>query len=345
MSTPETPVRPPEPSGPPQPPRPRRRGLRIVKGLLLGVLIGAVALVFGAFAYLKWAEGRIDRIPEEDLVSLEPVGPTYPRTFLIVGTDSRGDLPEDFEDHFGDFSGSRTDVIMLVHFVPGEGAQLVSIPRDLKVDIPGWETNRINAAYARGGADLLVQTIKRELDISINHYIEIGFGGFARLVEAIGGVTLDFEYPARDEKSGLDVDQGLVHLDAEMALAYVRSRRYQEFRDGEWRTSGGSDIGRTRRQQRLLLALFDEVTSSRNAFNLHDFVATLTEQITADENLTAGVLIELGRQAMDLKPGQLETATLPVRISNEERSYVVPIEPDAASLLDAFRNGRPFPAS
>ncbi len=268
-----------------------------------------------------------------------------PRTFLIVGTDSRGDLPDDFEDHFGDFSGSRTDVIMLVHFVPGEGAQLISIPRDLKVDIPGWETNRINAAFARGGADLLVQTIRRELDISINHYIEIGFGGFAQLVDAIGGVTLDFEYPARDQKSGLDVPQGLVHLDAEQALAYVRSRRYEEFREGEWQVSGGSDISRTRRQQRLLLALFDQVTSPSSAFSLPGFIATLTDQITADEGLTTSVLLEVGRAALDLRSGQLETATLPVRISNEERSYVVRVEPEAAVLLDSFRNAKPFPES
>lgn len=334
----ETPVRPPAP-----PEVPPRRAARALKRFLIGFLIGAVLLVFGAFAYLKWAEGRIDRIPEEDLISLEPAVPSVPRTFLIVGTDSRGDLPDDFEDFFGEFSGSRTDVIMLVHFVPGEGAQLVSIPRDLKVDIPGWQTNRINAAYARGGADLLVQTVRRELDISINHYIEIGFGGFAQLVDAIGGVTLDFPYPARDQKSGLDVEQGLVHLDAEQALAYVRSRRYEEFKDGEWKTTGGSDIGRTRRQQRLLLALFDQVTSPSSAFSLPGFVSTLTSQITADEGLTAGVLLEVGRAALDLRAGQLETATLPVRISNEERSYVVPVEPDAAVLLDAFRNGKPFP--
>lgn len=334
----DTTVRPPA-----TPEAPRGRGARALKRFLLGFLIGAVLLVFGAFAYLKWAEGRIERIPDEELTALEPVAPTKPRTFLIVGTDARGDLPEDFEDHFGDFSGSRTDVIMLVHFVPGEGAQLISIPRDLKVDIPGWETNRINAAFARGGADLLVQTIKRELDISINHYIEIGFGGFAQLVDAIGGVTLDFAHPARDLKSGLEVDAGLVHLDAEQALAYVRSRRYEEFRDGAWRTAGGSDIGRTRRQQRLLLALFDQVTSPSSAFSLPGFVTTLTSQITADEGLTAGVLLEIGRAVLDLRSGQLQTATLPVRGSQEERSYVVPIEPDATALLDAFRNAQPFP--
>jgi LCP family protein required for cell wall assembly len=316
-----------------------------VKRFLLVLLIGAVLVVFGAFAYLKWLEGRIDHIPAEELVSLEPTVSSIPRTFLIVGTDSRENLPDDFEDFFGEFSGSRSDVIMLVHFVPGAGAQLLSIPRDLKTDIPGWETNRINAAFARGGPELLVQTIKRELDISINHYIEIGFGGFAQLVDAVGGVTLDFDYPARDRKSGLDVGAGLQHLDAEMALAYVRSRFYQEFRDGEWVSVSGADISRTRRQQRLLLALFDHVTSRAGAFDLPSFVSTLTDQITADEGLTAGLLLELGRNAMALRSGQLETATLPVRYSNEERAYVIPIEPNAAVLLDAFRNGRAYPES
>ncbi len=340
MTTSQTPAAPPA-----QPPGSPRQVARVVKRFLLVLLIGSVLVVFGAFTYLKWLEGRIDRIPVEELVSLEPTVPSIPRTFLIVGTDSRENVPDDFEDFFGDFGGSRTDVIMLVHFVPGAGAQLLSIPRDLKTNIPGWETNRINAAYARGGPDLLVQTIKQELDISINHYIEIGFGGFAQLVDAVGGVTLDFDYPTRDLKSGLDVGAGLQHLHAEMALAYVRSRFYQEFRDGEWTSVGGADISRTRRQQRLLLALFDHVTSRAGAFDLPGFVATLTDQITADEGLTAGVLLELGRDAMALRSGQLETATLPVRTSNEERSYVVPIEPNAAVLLDAFRNGRSYPES
>ena len=338
MATTDTPVEP--PGAPEQFPK----GLgRALKRLSVGLLIGAVVLVLGAFAYLKWAEGRIDRIPGEDLASLEPVTPSVPRTFLVVGTDDAANVEDDSERAVGQPTGSRADVIMLLHFVPDRGAQLISIPRDLKVDIPGWETNQINAAFDRGGPDLLVRTIKQELDISINHYIEIGFVGFAELVGTIGGVTLDFQFAARDLESGLNADQGLVHLDAAMALAYVQSRSYEEFRDGQWRFSGDSEIGRTRRQQRLLLALLGHVTSPSRAFNLPGFVAALTDQITADEGLTAGVLLEIGRATMDLRSGILETATLPVRASTQEPSLVIAIERDSAALLNAFRDGTPYP--
>lgn len=313
------------------------------KKVLLALLILAVAAVFGAVGFVYFIDSKIDRIPDEALPSLEEEIEQGFRNILIVGSDSRENLPEGF-DNFGDFSGERTDVIMIAHVVPGENGQLLSLPRDLKVAIPENGTNRINAAFVFGGPDLLVQTIQGNFDIPIHHYVEIDFGGFARVVDALGGIDKTFENPARDNKSGLDVDAGAQTMDGETALAYARSRNYQELIGGSWKSIDGSDIGRTHRQQEVLLLMFDQATSASSAFNLPSFASTFAEQITADAGFSTSVMIELGRAALSLDSGEIETMTLPVKSSTEGGvAYVVPIEPDAAAVIAAFTAGDPFP--
>ena len=318
-------------------PAPPRRAHRARKIILIGLMLG-VAAVFAAIALLLWTSSKVER---QEVANLEPADGQ--RNILIVGTDSRENLPDDFEGNFGKFSGARTDVIMLVHFIPGERAQILSLPRDLKVEIPGHETNRINAAFSFGGADLLVETVRRNLDLEINNYVEIDFAGFAAIVDEIGGVELTFDRPARDKKSGLDVDDGTQLLLGPQALAYARSRSYEEFRDGEWKGVDNNDIARTRRQQEVLLALFDQATSRSNALDLPGLATTVAEQIKTDETLTVGVMVELGRAVLSLRSEDLEAMTLPVRIVTEERSYVVPVEPEATDVLAAFKAGEPFP--
>jgi LCP family protein required for cell wall assembly len=311
--------------------------------VLLGALIAAVLAVFGAVGFIYFIDSKIDRLPDEALPSLDEEIDQGFRNILIVGSDSRENLPEGF-DNFGSFGGERTDVIMVAHVIPGEGGQLLSLPRDLKVAIPENGVNKINAAFVFGGPDLLVRTVQDNFDIPIHHYVEIDFGGFARVVDALGGVTKTFEHAARDQKSGLDVDAGTVVMDGETALAYARSRNYQELIDGSWTTVNGNDIGRTQRQQEVLLLMFDEATSTSSAFSLPSFAATFAEQITADAGFTPKVMIDLGRAALSLSSGEIQTMTLPVAISNEGGvSYVVPVEPDATSVLDAFIAGTVFP--
>jgi LCP family protein required for cell wall assembly len=313
------------------------------KKVLLGLLVLSVFAVFGAVGFVYYLDSKIDKIPDEDLPSLEETIDQGFRNILIVGSDSREDLPEGF-DNFGSFSGERTDVIMVAHIIPGEGGQLLSLPRDLKVAIPGNGTNRINAAFVFGGPDLLVQTIQNNFHIPIHHYVEIDFGGFARVVDSLGGLTKTFDNPARDLKSGLNVDAGEQVMDGETALAYARSRSYQELINGSWQSVDGSDIGRTHRQQEVLLMMFDEATSPSSAFSLPSFASTFAEQITADAGFTPSVMIDLGRDTMSLSSGEIETMTLPVKSSTEGGvAYVVPIEPDATAVLDAFIAGEPFP--
>ncbi len=305
------------------------------KKVLLGFLIVAVLGVFGAIGFIYFIDSKIDKIPDEELPSLEEELDQGFRNILIVGSDSREDLPEGFEN-FGTFGGERTDVIMIAHVIPGEGAQLLSLPRDLKVAIPGEGTNRVNAAFVFGGPDLLVRTIQDNFNIPIHHYVEIDFGGFARVVDALGGIDKTFDNPARDKKSGLNVEAGTQTMDGETALAYARSRSYQELVDGSWKSIDGSDIGRTHRQQEVLLLMFDKATARSSAFSLPSFATTLAEQITADAGFTPSVMIDLGRAGLSLSSTDIETMTLPVTGSNEGGvAYVVRVEPGAPSVLAA----------
>lgn len=335
------------PSVPPaQPAPPPRKGSSFGRKLILALLAVLVLGVFAAYGYLRYTEGKIDRIAADELTALVavPAGSGDPINFLIVGVDDRSTLPDDWEDNFGDFSGRRTDVIMIAHIVPGEGIQMLSIPRDLKSDIAGFGTNRINASYVFGGPDLLVETVQSETGIPINHYTEIDFAGVGAVVDSLGGVTIDFEYPGRDLTSGFEVDAGTHTLDGEQAVAYSRSRKYQIFKDGEWQSTGGGDISRTGRQQEVLIALFGQATSPASAFNLPSFLPTLADQITADEGVSIALMATLGKEALSMNSRDIDNMTLPVKNfkGSDGRAYVVPVDATQA-VIDAFIAGLPFP--
>lgn len=318
------------------------RGQKFVL-FLLGLL---VILVFGGYGYLAYTEGKIDRIEASELTSLNTItaGSGDIVNVLVVGVDDRSTLPDDWDDTFGEFAGRRTDVMIVAHLVPGESIQMLSIPRDLKADIPGHGTNRINAAYVLGGPDLLVSTIQSETGIPIHHYVEIDFAGVGAIVDSLGGVTLEFEQAGRDKKSGFDIDAGRHTLDGEQAVAYARSRHYQILKNGEWTSTSGGDISRTGRQQELLISMFGRVTSPSSAFNLPTFLPTFADQITADEGLSLSMMASLGKDALTLKTKNIDNFTLPVKNSkgSDGRAYVVPIDA-TQPVVDAFLNGRPFP--
>ncbi len=340
----------PKTPAPPPPEQPRRKGRGFFKKAFLVALVLAVLSLFGAIAYVNNTAGRITRISSDELVSLAtiaavpPGGEPEPINFLVIATDDRSDLPEDWEDNFGDFAGRRTDVIMLAHIVPGERIQLLSLPRDLMADIDGYGTNRLNAAFVFGGADLLIKTVQQQTGIPVHHYIEIDFGGFGRIVDSLGGVTINLPYATRDAKSGLDVDAGSQKLDGEMAVAYARSRHTEILKGGKWQSGSTGDIARTQRQQEIMVRLFDQITSPSSAFNLPLFLPTLADNITADESLSLGLIADLGRSGLSLRSGDIERATLPVRLhtGNDGRSYVVPTD-DAAAVIAAFLAGDPYP--
>jgi LCP family protein required for cell wall assembly len=240
---------PPPVAPPPGPGRPRqRRGprfwLRIVLALLLLWVLYLVAVPMYAWT-------KVDK------VDFEPSG-TRPddqpgTTYLMVGSDSRAGLSEEERKQLGtgNAAGQRTDTIMLMHTGSGPNL-LVSIPRDSLVDVPGHGTTKINAAYAYGGPKLLVKTIEESTGIRVDEYVEIGLGGLAGVVDAVGGIEICPTFDMKDKLANLDIKKGCQQADGTTALGYARSR-HSDPRYG--------DITRVKHQREVVSAVGDKVLS------------------------------------------------------------------------------------
>lgn len=203
------------------------------------IAVVALVLILVLAAYL-WVNARINHV---DALSGAPDTPG--RTYLIVGSDSRDGWTDDGTE------GARTDTIIVLH-QPEEGpTALISIPRDSYVSIPGHGKNKINAAFAWGGPELLVATVEQHTGLTIDHYFEVGFTGVADLVDAVGGVELCHDQDVDDRRSKMTWEAGCHEVDGRDALAFVRMRYSDPI----------GDIGRTQRQQQLISQLAEKVSS------------------------------------------------------------------------------------
>jgi LCP family protein required for cell wall assembly len=300
------------------------------------ILLLVALLVIGLLGIALYTEFRM-----ADAGSLSALGEGE-GVYLIVGSDSRANLPPDLGS-FGDFRGARADVIMLAQ-VAGNRRQLLSIPRDLKVDVPGEGTEKINAAYSLGGANLITETVALTTGIRANHYLEIDFAGFAAIVDALGGIELDFPFPARDLNSGLLVEVAGTHtVNGAAALAYARSRQYEELRDGEWMgESVAGDLARTGRQRHVLLQIMRRASSPTGLLRSPLVMLAAASHLKSDSGTTVFDLAELGWGMAT--SSETDSATLPVQISNEGGvSYVVAVPP-SEEVLTAFLNRQPLPS-
>lgn len=315
-----------------------------LKRSLVTLLVLANLGVFYVYWQLRSIEVAVQDSAQtvSDVVpQLTPTLPdsTEPLVFLLVGSDSRANLEN--ADDFGNFEGQRSDVIMLVKIDADDGrAQLLSLPRDLWVEIPDNGTQKINAAYSLGGAPLLIQTVTGFTGIDINHYVEVDFAGFLAIVDELGGVVIDFAYPARDVKSGLDVEAGEQLLNGEQALAFARSRSYQEYQDGRWVSVEADDFGRTHRQQDLITAILERMKRPSTITEAGSLVRAFSEHLTIDAALADSSLIELAFRMRTLRGGDIESVTLPgVTDTVGSLSVVLPKQPEADAVLEAFQRG------
>lgn len=251
--TPPGPPPTPTPTAPrPAAPPPRRRRRFRLGWLKLLVLLWVVFLV--AVPWWAWSQvTKVNAVPSGDRPSDQP-GTTY----LLVGSDSRAGLTpaERKELGTGNAGGRRTDTIMLLHTGAGPDL-LLSIPRDSLVDIPGYGRTKINAAFAYGGPKLLVQTIEQNTGIRVDHYVEIGFGGFVNVVDAVGGIEICPTQAMKDPLANLDIKKGCQQADGATALGYARSRH----------TSQLGDIDRARHQREVVSAVGHEAVSPWSVLN------------------------------------------------------------------------------
>jgi LCP family protein required for cell wall assembly len=219
------------PTPPPLAPTPGRRPSRFrfrfrLRYLLVLLLLWLAFLV--AVPLIAWNDvTKLDAMPSGQRPGDQP-GTTY----LLVGSDSRADLSAEQrkELNTGGDVGQRADTIMLLHTGSGPNL-LMSIPRDSLVPIPGHGTTKINAAAAYGGPQLMVRTIEANTGIRIDTYVEVGFGGFVGLVDAVGGIEICPEEDMVDADANLRITKGCQDVDGKVALAYARSRHAQELGD------------------------------------------------------------------------------------------------------------------
>ncbi|MDP2624163.1 MAG: LCP family protein, partial [Actinomycetota bacterium] len=314
-----------------------------MKKAIVTFLIVANLVVFGALGAIWLAarkvSGAVSTIPASDLTLVDrPVDIGEPRVFLLIGSDSRANL--DDLTHFGDFGGQRADVIILVKVDPrSDTIQMLSLPRDLKI-VHNGSTTKINATFSNGPAGI-VAAVKNFTGAPIHHYLQVEFSGFAGIVDAIGGIEMTFPFPARDIRSGFEVGAGRQVLDGNNALAFARSRHYQELRNGSWVTVAGTDIGRTGRQQDVLMAILTQIDRPSSIEGFNQLLDALGRFVVTDEGFDEDEILELAWQMRSVGPGDLDAMTLPVRISSENgTSYVVPIEPEAGAAVAAFLGGQ-----
>ncbi len=269
--------------------------------------------------------GQIEIVIPGATTTLPPEGAPPPTTvpiaepdaanFLIVGADN-GDCLDSDTETIGERSdlGARSDTIMIWRANPqNDQLAVLSFPRDLYVDIAGGSKARINSAYRRNDPSRLIETISLNFGVPVDHYVQVDFCAFKELVDAVGGVDVPFEFPARDRASGLAIPEaGCVNLDGEMALSYVRSRKYQ-YEDpagsGRWRTDGTSDLGRISRQQdflrRVVAKVIDEGLYSPTI--LTALIETNQEYVVTDAGLTLQRMLEFANTLRRLDPGAITT--------------------------------------
>jgi LCP family protein required for cell wall assembly len=242
------------------------RAIRIFTSLSVGIVVISSISWLG----LGQISGAISRIDAFGAVIDRPDKPTSALNYLIVGADTREGLTKEQRKLLRVGStktaaGSRSDTMLIVHISKSrDKATIISIPRDSLVTIPEHPTSsgsgkiipaalgKINAAFAFGGPPLLIQTIEDETSIRIDHYIEIGFAGFAGMVDSLGGIEVCTQKDIDDPGSHLVLAAGVHTLNGIEALKYVRTRDFD----------GLGDIGRMQRQQQFMSAVLRKLTST-----------------------------------------------------------------------------------
>ena len=288
-------------------------------GVGIGTVVALIVLgIGGAYLYAQWRFGQIKKISVAGLV---PRQGNAPFNILLVGSDSRAFVDNSAEaSQFGSASaasGQRSDVIIIARVAPSlHEIKLLSIPRDTYVDIPGNSVisgpNRINAAF-NSGPSLLIQTIKRSFNIPISDYAEVGFPGFAGMVNALGGIGLNFPDPVRDAYSQLHITKtGCQLVNGTQALALVRSRHLFYESGGSWYEDGNSDFSRIQRQDAFFQAVIPKLRGvATSPTGLNSLLSAMTSDVTIDKSLTEGTLLGLSRDFHSSNGSPLTSETLP----------------------------------
>jgi LCP family protein required for cell wall assembly len=291
--------------------------------LILAVGVLTVLGCITAVAAIAYEAYKLDQIERKD-VALAAASDDEPQNWLIVGSDSRDVITKNdpnaavFNGGGETTGGQRSDTIMVVRVDPkGEHLDILSLQRDLWLPIARTGSDeRINSAYSYpDGAQRLIDTIKLNFNIEINHYAEINFASFEGIVNAIGGVPMYFDKPMHDLNSGLDIQKaGCVNLDGFQALAFARSRHLQ-YSDGvHWVDDPSGDLGRISRQQYFMRKMFDRAGSKAfsNPKVTDDLINVARQYIGIDKQIDITKVIAMGQRFGTFKGESIKSYSLPV---------------------------------
>jgi LCP family protein required for cell wall assembly len=288
-----------------------------------GLLLAVVLLITSVGTYV-WADNKLNRsVNLSALPDQPPVGKGT--NYLIAGSDNRGNLTaaqqkalhtgSDDEGQFGE-----SDSMMILH-VGSNGDTLLSLPRDSYVTIPAFTgtsgtkypatTHKLNTAFSWGGGALLAQTVEYNTGIHIDHFVEIGFGGFVNLVDALGGVNMCLDKPLVDEASGADFKAGCQTFDGAQSLEFVRER-HQEAQQ---------DLSRMANQQKFLSAVAHQAATPStvlNPFKLYPVLNAGISTLTVDDNMSLYDLAQLFWAMKSVSGGNGHSLTVPIGNANYE---------------------------
>ena len=301
------------------------RAIRIITSLSLGVVLIASLSWLG----LGQVSGQISRIDVFGALKDRPEKTSRALNYLVVGSDTREGLTKEQIKALRVGStavaaGGRSDTMLLVHISKArDAAYIVSIPRDTLVNIPAHKSQdgtrdiperpgKINAAFAFGGAPLLIQTLEAKTNLKIDHYVEVSFAGFTGVVDALGGIQVCSKVAINDPKSHLVMSAGTHVLNGIEALKYVRTRDFD----------GRGDIGRMERQQQFVSAVLRKATSSGvllNPIKLAKFYNATISTVKMDSSVNKNDLLTLAKQMRNLSSGNVRTLTVP--LSDPNGSY------------------------
>jgi len=318
--------------------------------------IAAVIGLFGAAGVLRAADARTDDIERIDglesvLADVPGDDPSieYPaENYLLVGSDTRVGADPNSTDSAvigteADVGGTRSDTIMVLRQERNGGAALMSLPRDLWVEIAGTgKSQRINAAYNEG-PERLAATVSESLGIPVHHYVEVDFFGFKNIIDDLGGVEVCVGYGARDANSGLEINPGCQVLDGVQALAFARSRHYEQWDGTEWVVDPRADLGRIERQQLFMRAAVDGALRKLRSspFGSGDVIGAVVESVRIDDRLDP---IEAGEALRQAAEEGLRTYRLPVYNDTVGDAAVLRLDDGADEVLRYFRGEGPAPA-
>jgi LCP family protein required for cell wall assembly len=329
---------PPDGYGPPPgrgyPPPPMRRRKRRRPGRTIGIVVLVLLLIIaGVYFWVDTSLNRVEAISDYPGRPAEAAGTNW----LIVGSDSREGLTPAEKKKLitGDAEGQRTDTMLVAHLPDNDTpATLMSLPRDLNVEVPGNGVNKINAAFSIGGPKLLVQTIEQATGLHIDHYAEINFAGFANVVDAVGGVEMTIPKKIHDTATGVTIKKGTQTLDGKKALAFVRTRKSA--------ATPRSDLDRVANQRKFIGALAAEVASPAtllNPFDLFPLLAEAPDALTVDEGDHLYNLAGLGFAMGGISDGETITTTVPV----SDGSATQLDEAKSQQMFDALKNDTAIP--